>query len=294
MPTVDDLIARRARARALRRKRRIVAAVVAGVVVVVALLVGVAALRHSPDRHPGSSAVAASASIAPSAPPTVAATASAAPTPSSTPTASSPTPSSTAVPAYTVGGPAPSPAITKDYINFGAQRRAEMGAYALARYGSSDIRIDPKVIVLHYTCGSTYSSAHATFESDAPNMDVLPGVVSQFVIAKYGTIYQQIPLGYMGRHTVGLNHVAIGIECVEEGSSGDAQAVSAILHRKAQGESLIALVRWLMYRFHIPLSDVIGHGTANDSPYFKDLQGLTNDHTDWNQPQIRLLRAKVT
>lgn len=169
-----------------------------------------------------------------------------------------------------------------------------MGAYALARYGSSDIRIDPKVIVLHYTCGSTYSSAHATFESDAPNMGVKPGVVSQFVIDKDGTIYQQIPLGYMGRHTVGLNHVAIGIECVEEGSSGDAQAVSAILHRKAQGESLIALVRWLMYRFHIPLSDVIGHGTANDSPYFKDLQGLTNDHTDWNQPQIRLLRAKVT
>lgn len=269
------------------------AAVVAGVLVVVALLVGVAALRHSRDRHPGSSAVAASASIAPSAPPTVAATASAAPTPSATPTAS-PTPSSTAVPAYTVGGPAPSPAITKDYINFGAQRRAEMGAYALARYGSSDIRIDPKVIVLHYTCGSTYSSAHATFESDAPNMGVKPGVVSQFVIDKDGTIYQQIPLGYMGRHTVGLNHVAIGIECVEEGSSGDAQAVSAILHRKAQGESLIALVRWLMYRFHIPLSDVIGHGMANDSPYFKDLQGLTNDHTDWNQPQIRLLRAKVT
>ncbi|MBE3076795.1 MAG: N-acetylmuramoyl-L-alanine amidase [Actinobacteria bacterium] len=256
------------------------AAVVAGVVVVVALLVGVAALRHSPDRHPGSSAVAASASIAPSAPPTVAATASAAPTP-------------TATPAYTVGGPAPSPAITKDYINFGAQRQAEMGAYALARYGSSDIRIDPKVIVLHYTCGSTYSSAHATFESDAPNMGVKPGVVSQFVIDKDGTIYQQIPLGYMGRHTVGLNHVAIGIECVEECSSGDAQAVSAILHRKAQGESLIALVRWLMYRFHIPLSDVIGHGMANDSPYFKDLQGLTNDHTDWSQPQILLLRTKV-
>jgi len=168
-----------------------------------------------------------------------------------------------------------------------------MGAYALHHYGSSDIHIDPKVIVLHYTCGSAYASAHATFESDAPNMGVKPGVVSQFVIDKDGTIYQQIPLAYVGRHTVGLNHVAFGIECVEECSSGDAQAVSAIMHRKPQLKSLVALVRWLMYRYQISLSDVIGHGMANDSPYFRDLEGWKNDHTDWSQPQILLLRTKV-
>ena len=268
------------------------AAVVAGVVVVAALLVGVVSLRHSRDRQTGGPAVAASVSIAPSAQPAVAATASAAPTSSAPPTAS-PTPSSSAVPAYTVGGPAPRPAITKDFITFDAQRRAEMGAYALHHYGSSDIHIDPKVIVLHYTCGSAYASAHATFESDAPNMGVKPGVVSQFVIDKDGTIYQQIPLAYVGRHTVGLNHVAFGIECVEECSSGDAQAVSAIMHRKPQLKSLVALVRWLMYRYQISLSDVIGHGMANDSPYFRDLEGWKNDHTDWSQPQILLLRTKV-
>lgn len=205
-------------------------------------------------------------------------------TPSAPPTAAS---------TYTVGGPAPRPAITKDYIDFDAQRRAEMGAYSLAHYGSSDIRINPKVIVVHYTCGPTYESAHAIFQSDAPNMGVKPGVVSQFVIDKDGTIYQQIPFEYEGRHTVGLNYVAYGIECVQECPSGDAQAVSQILHRKAQAKSLVALIRWLMYRDHISLSNVIGHGMANDSPYFKDLKGWKNDHTDWSSPEIDLLRARV-
>lgn len=51
--------------------------------------------------------------------------------------------------------------------------------------------------------------------------------------------------------------------------------------------ALIALVRWLMYRYHIPLQNVIGHGMANDSPYFKDLLGWTNDHIDWSTGPIR-------
>jgi N-acetyl-anhydromuramyl-L-alanine amidase AmpD len=168
-----------------------------------------------------------------------------------------------------------------------------MGAYALAHYGSSDIRLHPKVIVVHYTCGSTYENAHATFASDAPNMGVKPGVVSQFVIAKDGTVYQQIPLSYEGRHTVGLNYVALGIECVQEGRSSDAQAVSQIMHRRAQLRSLVALIRWLRYRYDISLSNVIGHGMANDSPYFKDLKGWKNDHSDWQRPEIELLRAKL-
>ena len=29
------------------------------------------------------------------------------------------------------------------------------------------------------------------------------------------------------------------------------------------------------------MKDVIGHAMANDSPYFKDLEGWRNDHTDW-------------
>src|SRR5674536_23602 len=216
MPTTEEIIARRARQRARRRQRRIVAAVAAVVVIAVS---GALALKRMGDR--GSAQVAVTPSSTPSTRPSL--------SPSETPTvSSSPTPQATPSPteaaAYTVGGPAPQPLITRDYIDFNAQRRAEMGAYSLAHYGSSDIHLDPKVIVVHYTCGSTYENAHATFQSDAPNMGVRPGVVSQFVIDKDGTIYQQIPLEYEGRHTVGLNYVAFGIECVQECPAGDAQA----------------------------------------------------------------------
>ena len=287
MPTVDELIARRTRARTLRRRRRIIVTIVVIVLAAAALVAGYVALRPSAPQ-PGQAVAGASQSPTPSAQPIAAATPHDTPTPFA-----SPAPTATARPAYVVGGPVPKPPITKDYIDFGAQRQAEMGAYALQHYGSSSALIDPKVVVLHYTCGSEYASAHATFESDAPNMGVKPGVVSQFVIDKDGTIYQQIPLEYMGRHTVGLNYVAFGIECVQECNGSDARVVSEIMHRKPQEEALVALVRWLMYRYHIPLSDVIGHGTANDSPFYKDLKGWTNSHTDWSAPQIDLLHAKV-
>ena len=190
-----------------------------------------------------------------------------------------------------VGGPAPRPPIVKDYITFGAKRRAEMATYARRHYGTGDITLHPKVVVLHYTDGSSYASAHATFESNAPNMGVLPGTVAHFVIDRDGTIYQQLPLDLMARHAVGLNYCAIGIENVQAQHGNDAGTVAQILARPKQRRALVALVRWLMYRYHIPLADVIGHGMANDSPYFKDLLGWTNDHADWQRPQVLRLRA---
>jgi len=268
MPSVEELLARRARRRQQRRRRRIVVAVVLVVAFAAALAFGMLAIKRMGEVKPTKTTAAASTKTQqPQATPTPSATPT--PTASATPTLTpSPTPA-----AYVAGGPAPRPHIVKDYINFDAQRQAEMGAYSLAHYGSSDVHLDPKVIVVHYTCGSDYSSAHQTFESDAPNMGVKPGVVSQFVIDKDGTIYQQIPLQYEGRHTVGLNYVAYGIECVQECNGSDARVVSEILHRKSQEKSLVALVRWLMYRDHIQLSNVIGHGMANDSPYYRDLKG---------------------
>jgi hypothetical protein len=290
MPTVEELLARRARRRQQRRRRRIIVAVVLVVAFAAALTFGMLAIKRMGEVKPAKTTAAA---------PTKAQQAQATVTHTATPTATaSATPKQTPSPAptpagYVVGGPAPRPHIVKDYIDFDSQRQAEMGAYSLAHYGSSDVHLDPKVIVVHYTCGSDYSSAHQTFASDAPNMGVKPGVVSQFVIDKDGSIYQQIPLQYEGRHTVGLNYVAYGIECVQECNGNDARVVGQILRRKPQEKALVALVRWLMYRDHIQLSNVIGHGMANDSPYYKDLKGWKNDHTDWSAPQIDLLRTKI-
>lgn len=296
MPSVEEIIEKRAQARAQRRRRLILAAIAGVAALAVALSVGALALKSATQRADNGAdgtsptqetSPSATATSEPAATPPATPVASASPTP---PT--SPSPAASATP-YVAGGPASKPPITRDFIDFDAERRAEMASYAQQHYGTSDIHLDPKVIVLHYTCGPDYKSAHAIFESNAPNMGVKPGVVSQFVIDKDGTIYQQLPLEYMGRHTVGLNHVAIGIEVVQECDGSDARVVGQIMDRKAQAESLVSLVRWLMERYDIPLDNVIGHGMANDSPHYKDLKGWDNSHTDWSAPQIKLLREKV-
>jgi len=291
---VDEIIAKKAKARARRRRRLILGAVIGTLAVIVALAVGVVVLRSVADRAqqtveggPTAGATSPDASTAPTATPTAASSPSAEPSPTA-----SPSPTVSASPSV-AGNAAPKPQITRDYIDFDAQRQAEMLSYARQHYGSSNIRLDPKVIVVHYTCGPDYASAHDIFESNTPNMGVKPGVVSHFVIDKDGTIYQQLPLEYMGRHTVGLNHVAIGIEVVQECNGSDARVVGEIMDRKRQIDALVALVRWLMARYDIPLDDVIGHGMANDSNYYEDLKGWTNSHTDWSAPQIRLLRDEV-
>ncbi|MGO8685280.1 MAG: N-acetylmuramoyl-L-alanine amidase [Thermoleophilia bacterium] len=173
------------------------------------------------------------------------------------------------------------PAIIQQPIAFGARRRAETVAYNRRHYGQATWRLTPKVIVLHYTAGGSEASVHATFNADTPNMGVLPGTVAHFIIDKNGKIYQQLPLDVRGRHTVGLNYVAIGIEFVQDGGRSPTWATDQIFHRPAQINAGLRLVRWLQWRYHITTANVIGHGTANSSPYFKDLLHWRNTHVDW-------------
>ena len=152
-------------------------------------------------------------------------------------------------------------------------------------------RLTPRVIVLHYTAGGTEAGTHATFNADTPNMGVLPGVVAHFIIDQHGRIYQQLPLDVRGRHTVGLNYVAIGIEFVQSSGPNPAWSTSQIFHRTAQIDAGLRLVRWLAWRYHIAPRNIIGHGMANDSPYFKDLLHWQNTHVDWLAPAVHHFRA---
>jgi hypothetical protein len=50
-------------------------------------------------------------------------------------------------------------------------------------------------------------------------------------------------------------------------------------------------VRWLAWRYQIKPTNIVGHGTANSSPYFKDLLHWRNTHVDWLASAVRHFRV---
>jgi N-acetylmuramoyl-L-alanine amidase len=189
---------------------------------------------------------------------------------------------------------APKPPIESDHVTYGGERKAQMARYSDRHYGEREWRLtDPKVIVLHFTASDSYSSVWSTFDSNAPNLGELPGVCSQYVIEQDGTIDELVPPRIRCRHTIGLNHVSIGIEMIQSTGPGAHWADQQILDRRRQVGAALRLVRWLQARYDIPTKEVIGHSMANDDPYFEDLQGWTNDHTDWLKRDVKEFRKRL-
>ena len=186
------------------------------------------------------------------------------------------------------------PRIEFDPIPYDSARKRQMAAYSDRHYGDREWRLEnPRAIVLHYTAGSTYSSAWNTFASNAPSLGERPGVCAQFIVDKDGTIYQLTRLAVRCRHTIGLNHVAFGIEMVQEDLGGSHATSQAILDREEQARSAVRLAAWLRDRYGIGSRDLIGHAMANDSRLFEDRKGWRNDHTDWPKAETRTFRKRV-
>jgi N-acetylmuramoyl-L-alanine amidase len=185
----------------------------------------------------------------------------------------------------------PRPHVVWKPIPFGAKRLAETAAYAKRHYGIGSYVLRPRAIVEHYTATSSFSSAYNTFVSDAPDEELgqLPGTCAHFIVDRDGTIYQLVRLGVMCRHTVGLNWAALGIEHV---GSSDAQ----VLGDAAQMRASLALSLWLMWRFRIPLADVIGHNESLSSPLHKELYApwRCQTHGDWTREDMNVYRRKLT
>ncbi len=196
---------------------------------------------------------------------------------------------------------APRPDTTVKLIPFGATRKAQTAAYNRRHYHQDTWKLTkPRVIVLHHTSGADWQSAWNTFANNTaytsiPGHPEKPGVSAHFIVDKDGTIYQCLPLGTRGRHAIGMNWTAVGIEIVQEDVPGkDGHYLDRqILKRPKQMAAALALVRYLQGRFGIKTANVVGHATANDSPYFKDYTGIKNAAGDWFAPEVKAFKARL-
>jgi N-acetylmuramoyl-L-alanine amidase len=184
----------------------------------------------------------------------------------------------------------PKPHVVWKPIPFGATRLAETAAYAKRHYGFDSYVLHPRAVVEHVTATPSFSSAYNTFANDVPDAELheLPGTCAHFIVDRDGTIYQLVRLNVICRHTVGLNWAAIGIEHV---GLSDAQ----VLGDAAQMRSSLALTVWLMWRFKIPLADVIGHNESLSSPLHKELYApwRCQTHADWKRADMNVYRARL-
>ncbi|NNJ88693.1 MAG: N-acetylmuramoyl-L-alanine amidase [Eudoraea sp.] len=143
-------------------------------------------------------------------------------------------------------------------IVFNEEREQLTKEYLTERYGITDptITIIPSMIVLHWTAIPTLEGSFDAFNDPTiPNWRTMVenasglNVSSHFLVAQDGTIYQLMPETVMGRHVIGLNHCAIGIENV--GGTEETPLT------KAQLRSNIWLVKYLSEKYDIDY--LIGH-----------------------------------
>lgn len=103
-------------------------------------------------------------------------------------------------------------------INFDKQRIELTREYQRTHYGINSVRIEPRMIVLHWTSFADFDKTLRMFNNTQlalDRRDKLPGdlnVSIHFLVDKDGSIYQLMPETLMARHVIGLNHHAIGIE----------------------------------------------------------------------------------
>ena len=157
-----------------------------------------------------------------------------------------------------VGCGASRPPLVQRPIIWDLDRMELSKAYLESRYGlqQEDARIEPRMVVLHWTAiPSLEDSFQAFYPSRLPAVrgDISSAgalnVSAHYLVDRDGTIYQLMPDTLMARHTIGLNHCAIGIENV--GGTPETPLTKEQLQANAR------LVRNLAGRY--PIRFLIGH-----------------------------------
>jgi hypothetical protein len=80
---------------------------------------------------------------------------------------------------------------------------------------------------------------------------------------------------------------------VQEAGSSSHWADRQILGRRPQIRSALKLVSYLRSRYDVLMRNVIGHAMANNSSFFRDLEGWRNDHTDWIWRDVKVFRKRL-
>lgn len=114
-----------------------------------------------------------------------------------------------------------------------------------------DIRIIPKIILIHHTAIDDYKDSLSRFEAellpsrrtDISSSKPSVNVSSHFMVERDGTIHQLMPLDFMARHVIGLNYSSIGIENVGGQNSKDNLT-------DAQLRANVFLVKYLKNKFN--------------------------------------------
>ena len=145
-------------------------------------------------------------------------------------------------------------------INFTSKRVQLTKEYIKTHYDLDvkDIKIIPKIILIHHTAIDSYDDSlkrfiHDTLPSDRPEIQNagLLNVSTHFMVEPDGTIHQLMPLDFMARHVIGLNYNSIGIENVGGENSADNLT-------KEQLQANIYLVNYLKQKFKT-IEYVVGH-----------------------------------
>jgi N-acetyl-anhydromuramyl-L-alanine amidase AmpD len=154
---------------------------------------------------------------------------------------------------------------------------------------ATDLAIDPKVIVLHYTAGGSAKATRDYFDNleiEAARAQIARAgkvnVSSHYLVDRDGTIYRLQPETRFARHCIGMNHIAIGIENV-----GD-EAKWPLTDAQVAADA--ALIRDLVRRFP-KITHVLGHHeiTSHHPAYYQERDpAYANDKPD---PGARFMTA---
>lgn len=180
------------------------------------------------------------------------------------------------------------PPIIRQFIPFPRKRIEETRAYAMRHYGRATALLGrPKVIVEHYTAGTTWQSAWNTFAADVPDVELreLPGLCAHFIVDRGGRVRQVVRLRYVCRHTVGLNWTAIGIENVGTSDAG-------VMNDRRELRASLRLTRWLQSRYGIATRNVIGHAESLSSPYHRERVKRLRTQTHGDMGRATMVRYR--